>query len=92
MSGRAGRAFRLAAFEADDVCTARHALKVVLTFHLLDALMPLATLADYVSQVGITATSMLQCCSCRRPSCHLLVTGLVRAGVLRCVDGELLAA
>lgn len=45
---------RLAAFEADDSRAARHALKVVLTFHLLDCRqMALAALPAYVETIGI---------------------------------------
>jgi glyoxylase-like metal-dependent hydrolase (beta-lactamase superfamily II) len=45
---------RTAAFEADSLRMARHALKVVLVFSLLDhERLPLATMADYVGRVGI---------------------------------------
>ena len=45
---------RIAAFEADDARVARHALKVLLTFRLLDQQrMPLADLPAYVERVGI---------------------------------------
>lgn len=45
---------RTAAFEADPLRAARHALKIVLTFTLLDRRrLPLATLPAYVDRVGI---------------------------------------
>ena len=49
------RAFaRTAAFEADSLRTARHALKVVLSFALLDQRrLPLAGMSAYVDRVGI---------------------------------------
>lgn len=49
------RAFRrTSAFEADPLRMARHALKVVLVFSLLDReRLPLASLAEYVDRVGI---------------------------------------
>jgi glyoxylase-like metal-dependent hydrolase (beta-lactamase superfamily II) len=49
------RAFRrTAAFEADPRRMARHALKVLLAFTLLDReRMPLASLPDYVDRIGI---------------------------------------
>ncbi|MEO9135927.1 MAG: MBL fold metallo-hydrolase, partial [Casimicrobiaceae bacterium] len=49
------RAFRrTAAFEADPLRLARHALKVVLVFALLDQeRLPLASMPDYVNRIGI---------------------------------------
>lgn len=49
------RAFtRTAAFEADSLRLARHALKVVLVFALLDQeRLPLSSMPDYVARVGI---------------------------------------
>jgi len=49
------RAFaRIAAFEADGLRTARHALKVILSFALLDQRrLPLDAMAVYVERVGI---------------------------------------
>jgi glyoxylase-like metal-dependent hydrolase (beta-lactamase superfamily II) len=49
------RAFaRTAAFEADSLRLARHALKVVLVFALLDQeRLPLASMPDYVDRIGI---------------------------------------
>jgi hypothetical protein len=49
------RAFaRTAAFEADSLRVARHALKVVLTFAMLDQRrLPLAGLPAYMERVGI---------------------------------------
>jgi hypothetical protein len=49
------RAFqRTAAFEADMLRNVRHALKVLLTFALLDReRMPLASMPEYVDRIGI---------------------------------------
>jgi glyoxylase-like metal-dependent hydrolase (beta-lactamase superfamily II) len=45
---------RVEAFEADPLRLARHAVKVILTFALLDRRsLPLAGMADYVERVGI---------------------------------------
>jgi hypothetical protein len=45
---------RVEAFEADPLRLARHAVKVILTFTLLDRRsLPLAGMADYVERVGI---------------------------------------
>jgi len=45
---------RVEAFEADPLRLARHAIKVILTFTLLDRRsLPLAGMADYVERVGI---------------------------------------
>jgi len=55
VAGALGRARkRIAAFEADSLRVARHALKVNLMFSLLDKQrMPLAELPDYLERVGI---------------------------------------
>ncbi|MEO6928782.1 MAG: MBL fold metallo-hydrolase [Casimicrobiaceae bacterium] len=83
---------RVTAFEADDVRMARHALKVVLTFHLLDCRrMPLATLPDYLDRVGIyrdlNAAGLKLCAA---DLAQMLVRELERAGALR-RDGEWIA-
>jgi glyoxylase-like metal-dependent hydrolase (beta-lactamase superfamily II) len=55
VSAALARAYRrVAAFEADTLRMARHALKVILTFTLLDRQrMPLAGMPDYVARIGI---------------------------------------
>ena len=95
VGGALERAYgRLAAFEADDLRSARHALKVVLTFHLLDVrAMPLDALPAYVSDVGIyrdVNAAVLRL----HPAvlADFLVTSLLRAGAVRCEDGQLKAA
>ncbi|MEO8848724.1 MAG: MBL fold metallo-hydrolase [Casimicrobiaceae bacterium] len=84
---------RVTAFESDDVRVARHALKVVLTFHLLDCRrMPLATLPDYLDRVGIYRD--LNAAGLKLSAADLaqmLVRELERAGAMRC-DGEWIAA
>ncbi|MGE5170054.1 MAG: MBL fold metallo-hydrolase [Rudaea sp.] len=87
------RAFRRTqAFEADPVKLARHALKVVLVFALLDyERMPLAWLPDYMARVGIyrdfnarffrLAPAMLA---------EQLVGELERVGAVRREEGHLL--
>ena len=79
---------RLAAFEADDARTARHALKVVLTFHLLDCReMPLAALPGYVDGVGIYRdinAAVLKLSA--SDLAQMLVRELARAGALRRTD------
>jgi len=84
---------RLAAFEADDARTARHALKVVLAFHLLDCRrMALAALPAYVETVGIyrdVNAAVLKL----SPSdlALMLVHDLTRVGAVR-RDGEFIVA
>jgi glyoxylase-like metal-dependent hydrolase (beta-lactamase superfamily II) len=84
---------RLAALEADDGHAARHALKVVLAFHLLDCRrMPKAALPDYVARIGIYRD--LNAAVLRlSPSAlaAMLVASLARAGALR-EDGDDLVA
>ena len=82
VGGALERAYtRLALFEADDLRTSRHALKVVLAFHLLDVrTMALAALPGYVSRVGIYRD--LNASVLHLPPTELadlLVTSLVRA-------------
>ena len=83
---------RTAAFEADDVRTARHALKVVLVFRLLACRsMPLAGLPDYVQRVGIYRD--LNAAVLRMTPealADMLVRDLTRAGAVRVENGALL--
>ena len=82
---------RVAAFEADPLRMARHALKVVLVFRLLDQQrLPLAGMADYLARVGIyrdfNATFF------RLPPtelAELLISELERAGAVRRTDSWL---
>jgi hypothetical protein len=80
---------RLAALEADDAHAARHALKVVLAFHLLDCRrMRRALLPDYVDRVGIYRD--LNAAVLKLAPGDLageLVAGLARAGAIR-HDGD----
>ncbi|HMA30494.1 MAG TPA: MBL fold metallo-hydrolase, partial [Casimicrobiaceae bacterium] len=85
---------RTAAFEADPLRMASHALKVILVFSLLDReRMPLAQLPDFVAQVGIfsefnaryfrlSATALAE----------RLVTDLVKVGAVRRSDDFLVPA
>jgi glyoxylase-like metal-dependent hydrolase (beta-lactamase superfamily II) len=89
------RAFgRLAAFEADSSRMARHALKVMLMFTLLDRQrMALAELPGYVDRVGFYRD--LNATYFRLPSAKLaetIVSDLERAGAVRRSEGYLLAA
>jgi glyoxylase-like metal-dependent hydrolase (beta-lactamase superfamily II) len=89
------RAFqRAAAFEADDARVARHALKALLAFHLLDRQrMPLADLPSYVDHVGIFRDFNAACLHLPAADlAELLVRELVRAGVLAIAGGELVTA
>ncbi|MEP7061210.1 MAG: MBL fold metallo-hydrolase [Betaproteobacteria bacterium] len=85
---------RLAAFEADDERTARHALKVVLAFHLLDCRrMPRAALDAYVDTIGIYRdlnATVLKLSAAELA--HMLVRELELAGALRRDDGDLVPA
>ncbi len=85
---------RLATFEADDARTARHALKVVLAFHLLDCRqMALSTLPDYVDTIGIYRdinTAVLKLSA--SDLALMLVQELERAGALRRAGSQLLVA
>lgn len=84
---------RLAAFEADDVHAARHALKTILAFHLLDVRwMPMASLPAYVEAVGIYRdlnAALLNLSSAALA--QMLVTSLERSGALR-RDGDAIRA
>jgi len=79
---------RVAAFEADDARVARHALKVLLTFQLLDRQrMPVADLPAYVEHVGMFRDINAACL--RLPPdalAELLVRELVRAGAVSVQD------
>ena len=94
-AGALTRAYaRIAAFEADDSRVARHALKVLLTFCLLDRQsMPLADLPAYVERVAIYR-DLNAACLRLAPSelAELLVRELVRGGAVKVVDAHLLPA
>jgi glyoxylase-like metal-dependent hydrolase (beta-lactamase superfamily II) len=85
---------RLAMFEADDVRTARHALKVVLVFHLLDCRrMPLVALPAYVESTGIYRdlnAAVLQLSA--SDLALMLVRELELVGAVRRADGDLVPA
>jgi glyoxylase-like metal-dependent hydrolase (beta-lactamase superfamily II) len=86
------RAFRrTAAFEADSQRMARHALKVLLVFALLDReRMPLATMPAYIERVGIFRDFNAR--FFRLPAATLaeqLVGELERANAVRRVNGDL---
>jgi glyoxylase-like metal-dependent hydrolase (beta-lactamase superfamily II) len=85
---------RLAAFEADDARAARHALKALLAFHLLEVRrMPFAALADYVARVGayrdINAAALQLS---PQGLAQMLVDGLERARVIRRDGADIVAA
>ncbi len=84
---------RLAALEADDVYATRHALKVVLAFHLLDCRrMPKAALPDYLARVGFYRdlnAAVLRLSP--EALAAMLVASLERAGAMR-HDGDDLVA
>lgn len=89
------RAFkRAAALEADDARVARHALKALLTFCLLDQKsLPLASLPDYVDRVGVYRDFNAACLGLSpRALAALLVGELERAGVVAIEDGALVLA
>ena len=86
------RAFRrTAAFEAEPLRMAHHALKVVLVFSLLDQeRMPLASITDYVDRVGIYRDFNAR--FFRLPPATLaeqLVSGLEKVGAVRRDNGYL---
>jgi len=93
VAGALVRAYaRVEAFEADDARVARHALKVLLTFGLLDRRsMPLADLPAYVERVAIFR-DLNDACLHLPPGelADLLVRELVRGGAIRIVDAHLL--
>ena len=87
------RAFRRTeAFEADPLRLARHALKVVLVFTLLDReRLPLAAMSDYVERTGIFREFNAR--FFKVPPATLagqLTDELVRVGAVRCEEGYLL--
>jgi len=89
------RAFgRLSAFEADPRRLPRHALRVVLTFALLDKRrLALDSLPDYVDRIGIYRD--FNAAFLRLPPAelaHWLVAELERAGAARREDGFLVPA
>ncbi len=87
------RAFqRAAAFEADDARVARHALKALLTFHLLDhQRMSLADLPSYVERVEIYRDFNAACLHLPPPElATMLVGNLERAGAVKCENGWLM--
>lgn len=89
------RAFRrTSAFEGDPLRMARHALKVVLVFALLDReRLPLATMADYVARVGIYREFNDRYFRLSPASlAELLVNDLEKAGAVRRHDGYLVPA
>ena len=85
---------RVAAFEADSVRVARHALKVNLMFSLLDKQrMPLAEMPDYVARVGLYRDFNARFFGLPPAKlAELLVGELERAGAARRVDGWLTPA
>jgi glyoxylase-like metal-dependent hydrolase (beta-lactamase superfamily II) len=89
------RAFaRTTAFEADDARVARHALKALLTYRLLDQRrMLLADLPAYVERVGIYRDLNAACLRLSpQQLADLLVHELVRSGAVTVVDAHLLPA
>ena len=86
------RAFqRTTAFEADSRRVARHALKVVLTFTLLDReRLPLAGLPAYLERIAIYRDINEACLGLRSEAlAELLLTELERSGTIR-RDSELI--
>ncbi len=85
---------RLAAFEADQSRVARHALKGLLAFTLLDRRsMPLRELPAYVATIGIFRDMNAACLGLTPDAlAALLVTELVKAGVVTVADGNLVSA
>jgi glyoxylase-like metal-dependent hydrolase (beta-lactamase superfamily II) len=87
------RAFRRTeAFEADPLRLARHALKVVLVFALLDReQLPLAAMPDYVERVGIFRDfNALFFKLAPAALAEQLIDELARVGAVRCEGGWLL--
>ena len=80
---------RVAAFETDDARVARHALKVLLTFRLLDQQrMPVADLPAYVERVGMFRDLNAACLRLAPDQlADLLLRELVRAGAVSVQDG-----
>jgi glyoxylase-like metal-dependent hydrolase (beta-lactamase superfamily II) len=89
------RAFaRTAAFEADSLRAARHALRVVLVFTLLDRRrLPLATLPTYVDRVGIYRDFNARFFRISpQELARRLVSDLEKARAARCENGWLVPA
>ena len=85
---------RTAAFEADESRVARHALKVLLMFQLLDRQrMAVADLPSYVERVGFYRDINAAILRMAPPALATLLTEeLVRAGAARLADGWLAPA
>jgi glyoxylase-like metal-dependent hydrolase (beta-lactamase superfamily II) len=85
---------RTAAFEADSMRLARHALKVALSFTLLDRRrLPLAELPAYVERVGIYREFNARFFRLAPDElAHWLVEALAKAGAATIRDGWLVAA
>ncbi|MEP7328568.1 MAG: MBL fold metallo-hydrolase [Betaproteobacteria bacterium] len=85
---------RLTAFEADQSRVARHALKGLLAFTLLDRRsMPLCELPTYVATIGIFRDMNAACLGLTPDAlAALLITELVKAGVVTVADGNLMSA
>ena len=81
----------LSVLEADSLRVARHALKVVLTFALLDRRrLPLSGMADYVGRVGIYRDFNARFLGLSPAAmAQWLVGDLERAGVVHRDDGWL---
>ncbi len=89
------RAFRrTAAFEADPLRLARHALKVVLVFALLDQeRLPLASMPDYVDRIGIYRDFNARFFKLDPATlAEQLIADLERVGAVRRENGYLLPA
>ncbi len=82
---------RTAAFEADDTRTARHAVKVVLAFNLLDQQrMRVADLPGYVDRVGLFRDLNAHCLHMAPADLAAMLVGeLERAGAATLADGYL---
>ena len=82
---------RVAAFEADHLRIARHVLKVILAFCLLDRQrFPLAEMPEYVARVGIYRDFNAEFFRVSPADlAYLLITELERAGAARRDDGWL---
>jgi glyoxylase-like metal-dependent hydrolase (beta-lactamase superfamily II) len=85
---------RVEAFEADPARIARHALKVILTFTLLDRrALPIADMPRYVERVGIYREFNARFFRLPPPDlAEFLMTELERAGAVRREGGLLLPA
>ncbi len=89
------RAFRrVAAFEADESRVARHALKALLTFNLLDRRsMPVAALPAFVDATAFYREVNALCFGLSAQGlADLLVGELVKVGAVRIEDGNLIPA